>query len=199
MKILDLDIGDRKLILGSSSASRRLVVESLNVPFEVLSPDIDEKAIRYSDPKQLTMAIANAKADALITKVTEPAILIASDQVVVYEGVIREKAKDADEAREFLGSYNHAPAGLTGAIVVVDTKTGKRVSGAQMSRIYFKKITDEFIEEYIKDKRAFEGAGGFGIQHDQIFALVDHLESTKESVMGLDKDLLLKLIREVLQ
>ena len=35
--------------------------------------------------------IANAKADALLSKVTEPSILITSDQVIVCNGVIREK------------------------------------------------------------------------------------------------------------
>ena len=93
------------IILGSSSIWRKQVLTNLGYKFTTMSPDIDEKAIRYNwryyftvltlfrdpDPTKLTLMIANAKADALLSKVTEPSILITSDQVIVCNGVIREK------------------------------------------------------------------------------------------------------------
>jgi len=129
-----------KIILGSSSAGRKLIMneltEELGVTFEIMSPDIEEKIIRLENPNELVMAIANAKADALIPEIKEPAILICSDQVVLYKNKIREKPIDEKEAREFLQSYANVHPETIGAVVVVNTETGKRVGGLQTSKIY---------------------------------------------------------------
>jgi septum formation protein len=55
-----------KIILGSSSPWRKEVLKSMGFDFKVLSPDIDEKAIRDVDPTQLTLQIARAKTEALL-------------------------------------------------------------------------------------------------------------------------------------
>src|ERR1035437_10016311 len=110
-----------KIILGSSSAGRKLIMGELaqefGFDFEVMSPDIDEKAVRSDSPSDMVMAIANAKVDVLISKIKEPAILICSDQVVLYEGKIREKPVDEKEAREFLQSYAVVHPETLGAVV----------------------------------------------------------------------------------
>ena len=82
----------------------------LGFDFDVMIPDIDEKTIRLDNPRELVMAIAHAKTDALLAKIKEPTILIVSDQVVLYEGEVREKPIDELEAREFVRSYGHNPA-----------------------------------------------------------------------------------------
>ena len=63
-----------KIILGSSSRWRKQILEQAGYTFKVMSPDIDEKAIRHADSEQLALAIANAKADKLLEQITEPAI-----------------------------------------------------------------------------------------------------------------------------
>jgi len=91
-----------------------------------INPDIDEKAIRHADPAQLVLALAEAKADALMPRLQneEACLVITSDQVIVYEGTIREKPKDEAEAREFLRSYAYHPAQAIVGVTVTNTKTG---------------------------------------------------------------------------
>ncbi|NQS90060.1 Maf family protein, partial [Patescibacteria group bacterium] len=88
-----------KIILGSQSKGRKKMLEEMGVEFEIMPADIDEKAIRLKDPKELVLVIARAKADALKPRISEPAILITSDQVVVWQGKIREKPENGKEAR----------------------------------------------------------------------------------------------------
>ena len=100
-----------RLILGSSSKFRqKLWLAHFPGESDFRSPDIDEKAIRHTDAKTLTLLIANAKADALATSLLseEPldALLVCLDQVVCCEGSIREKPETAAEARKFLNSYS---------------------------------------------------------------------------------------------
>jgi len=192
-----------KIILGSSSAGRKLVMDELaqelGFNFEVMSPDIDEKAIRFDNPSDLVMAIANAKADTLISVIKEPAILVCSDQVVLYNDKIREKPVTEKEAKEFLQSYSIVHPQTLGAVVVVNTKTGKRASGWQTSKIFFKPLPEEIINEHIKSGMALRGAGGFSI-HDPILKnYIDHIEGGFDSATGLSKTLTKKLILEVNQ
>lgn len=186
-----------KIILGSSSPARRRIFERLGWEFEVMAADIDEQAIRRSDPRELVLAIANAKADALLSRISESAILITADTVVLYNGVIREKPRSEEEAREFLESYAYNPVGVVGAIVVANTGNGKRVEAVQTSSIHFKPTIVEVIDAHIANGNAMRGAGGFVFNDPILAPHIDSFEGTMENAMGLDTEVLQELIRQV--
>lgn len=52
--------------------------------------------------------------------------MICSDQVIECNGKIREKPENEEEARQFLKSYGTYPAKAYCAVVVMNTKTGKK-------------------------------------------------------------------------
>ncbi|XP_072973470.1 uncharacterized protein [Typha angustifolia] len=100
-----------KIILGSASVARRNILTEMGYEFEIMTADIDEKGIRREKPEELVMVLAEAKADAIISRMkiadfrdegTEATLLITSDIVVVHEGIIREKPTTKEEARQFL-------------------------------------------------------------------------------------------------
>ncbi|EGG23404.1 maf family protein [Cavenderia fasciculata] len=159
-----------------------------------MSPDIDEKAIRHADAKTLTLLISRAKADALVDKVTEPSLLICSDQVIVHNGVIREKPVTADECREYLRSYEHSPAVCVVSVVVVNTLTGKRVEGTDIATQHFNKIPEHAIEALIAQGDVMHCAGGFTVEHMEEYT--NRLEGEIECVTGLPKTLTVKLLEE---
>ena len=97
------------IILGSSSTSRKTVLTSMGFAFTVISPDIDEKAIRREDPRELIEAIAQAKMDAVLRLIQEDAIVITSDQVMVVDGKVREKPQSKEEAYEFISTFHTKP------------------------------------------------------------------------------------------
>ena len=124
------------IVLGSSSSSRRQIMEMLQWPFEVMIPDIDEKAIRCDDHMKLPLLIAKAKADAIWERIssaappdnqpTAPFILITSDQVVYYNGEIREKPVNEEKARLFLSSYSGRAVSTISAVVVTHWPSGRQ-------------------------------------------------------------------------
>jgi len=57
-----------KIILGSSSMARRQIMAEMGYEFEIVTADIDEKSIRREKPEELVMALAEAKADSIISK-----------------------------------------------------------------------------------------------------------------------------------
>ncbi|CAI0436176.1 unnamed protein product [Linum tenue] len=156
-----------KVILGSASIARKTILAEMGYQFTVMTADIDEKAIRKEKPEELVMALAEAKADAIVAKLqsinnlekiaeaetsvlvaadtaeailerlpigdyaqrAEPTLLITTDQVVVYDGAIREKPSNEEEARQFMKDYSGGHAATVGSVVVTNLKTGLRKGG----------------------------------------------------------------------
>lgn len=174
-------------------------MEELGYDFVVMPADIDEKAIRRDEPKELVMAIAQAKADALLPKIHEPALLVTADQVVLFKGVVHEKPVDAAEAKRFLASYVDAPVEVCGAIVVVNTGTGTRVQALQSAKVYLKPLPEDFIEQYVQSGEALKGAGGFMIQNPIFAPYIERVEGSFDALVGLSKDVLQQLMHEASQ
>ncbi|RZB60995.1 Maf-like protein isoform D [Glycine soja] len=105
-----------KIILGSSSKARREILSEMGYEFTVMTADIDEKCIRREKPEDLVMALAEAKADAIVQRLptggpleedASTTLLITADTVVVYRGVIREKPTSEKEARDFIKGFHN--------------------------------------------------------------------------------------------
>ncbi|KAK5832497.1 uncharacterized protein LOC108453398 isoform X1 [Gossypium arboreum] len=196
-----------KIILGSSSIARRNILAEMGYEFSLMSADIDEKGIRKEKPEELVMALAEAKADSIVSKLQtmnnqdkdeKPTILIAADTVVVYEGVVREKPANEKEAREFIKGYSGGHAATVGSVIVTNLKTGFRKGEWDRVEIYFHEIPDEIIKKLIEEGAVLHVAGGLIIEHPLIMPYVKEVVGTTDSVMGLPKALTEKLIKEAL-
>ncbi|KAL0332548.1 UNVERIFIED_CONTAM: hypothetical protein Scaly_2156300 [Sesamum calycinum] len=162
-----------------------------NQTFE--TADIDEKSIRKEKPEDLVMALAEAKADAIVMRlkssfqleeISRPTLLITADTVVVYQGTIREKPSSEEEARQFIRDYSGGSAQVVGSVLVTNLVTGSRKGGWESAE----------IEEGI----IFNVAGGLMLEHPLTWPLVDTVIGTADCVMGLSKTLTEKLIQEAL-
>lgn len=186
-----------KIILGSQSTGRRGVMESMGYQFETMNPNIDEKAIRFDDPKKLTLALAHAKADALIPKITEPAVLITSDQVIAWNGKILEKPENKVEAREFLRGYAAHPLETITAVVAVNTETKERREGVDTVKVFFRTIPENIIDDIIDEGEIFFLAGGFSVEDPKLKEYIIKIEGAIDSVIGLPKELTERLMKQV--
>ena len=186
-----------KIILGSASKQRKRVLERWGYSFEVMTADIEEKAIRDDDPKKLTMALARAKAEALRPKIKEPVLLITADQVVLWNGQILEKPESPEQARRFLKGYAQYPAQPVNAVVVTNTQTGVQLGENDENTVYFHKFPDDVIEQLILEGNIFSQAGAFSLEDPLITPYIEHIEGTLDSIEGLPKELTERLMKEV--
>ncbi|XBH54277.1 hypothetical protein VPH35_076618 [Triticum aestivum] len=128
-----------KIILGSSSPARRAILSDMGYEFATMSADIDERAIRREKPEELVKALAEAKADAIKLNLVDgcadrdirdpPTLLITSDQVVVSKGVIRERPRSMEEAREFIKAYSGDRALAVNYVLLTNLSTGATKGG----------------------------------------------------------------------
>nr|CAB3491750.1 unnamed protein product [Digitaria exilis] len=213
-----------KLILGSSSVARKHILEEMGLEFQVMTADIDEKSIRRDNPDDLVMVLAEAKADAIMSRLNiadyrkegdQPTLLITSDivclanlcleflchvdfEVVVHKGIIREKPTTKEEARQFLKGYSGGHVSTVGSVVVTNLTTGKRLGSLDKAEVYFHDIPDEVIENLIDEGVVFRVAGGLLLEHPLTLPFVEAVVGSSDSVMGLSKEVANKLIHDAL-
>ncbi|XP_009607221.1 uncharacterized protein LOC107766389 isoform X1 [Nicotiana tabacum] len=210
-----------KIILGSSSMARRKILADMGYDFTVMTADIDEKSIRKENAEELVVALAEAKADAIMSRLetteqleenTHPTLLITADtiffgyilptsigiEVAVYQGIIREKPSSKDEARQFIKSYSGGQATVVGSVVVTNLTKGIRKGAWERSEVYFHEIPDEVIDSLIEEGIILNVAGGLMLEHPLTLPFVDTVIGTADHVMGLPRSLTEKLIQEAL-
>lgn len=193
------------LILGSGSSTRRAILSEMGfTSIEVHKPDIDEKAIRRPDPADLVTTLGYAKAAALMNGPSAEdfkargALLLTADQVVVCDGVILEKPESEEEARRFIGGYSASPPRTVGSCVITDALTGRQWSAVDEATVHFDAIPASTVDELIAAGDVFYCAGGLMVEHPLVSPHVQRIDGTIDSVMGLCKATVSRLIESAL-
>merc|ERR1712110_177743 len=128
-------------------------------------------------PEDMTVAIANAKADALLPRLDgRNVLLICMDQV-------REKPENDTQAREFLESYRRGKgATCVNGIVVHNTSTGKRVSAVQKASLFWRHFPDSVIDHLLTKAEIFTCAGGFTVEDPELSTYVERMDDAPNGV-----------------
>ncbi|MGH8459062.1 MAG: Maf family protein [Nevskiales bacterium] len=149
-----------RLILGSSSPHRRLLLTRFGVPFEVAVPDIDESALPGETPEALVGRLARAKAVAVAERHPD-AIIIGSDQVAVLDGQIYGKPHTHERAVEQLSRASGQTVRFLTAVCVC--APGGRVVGCITvpTEVRFRTLSPPEIEDYLARESVLACAGSF--------------------------------------
>lgn len=202
---MEPDTPPPRIVLGTTSQARQLLFRrNFNIPFISMAPDIDEKGVTASfsprklqDPRAYTLAIANAKADALLPKLQPNSVLITADQVLLHGTNIREKPKSDDECRMFLHSYGKQPATTFTAVVIHNIRTGDRITGVDTCTQHFRPIPHDIIEQLIKKGVVRNCAGGVTVEDELLRPYLSIRQGDSDSFMGLPVRLVRRLLSEI--
>lgn len=165
----------RPLILGSTSAYRRELLQRLRLPFEVAAPDVDETPQPGERPPELARRLALAKAHAVAQR-HPAAIVIGSDQVADLGGEPLGKPGAHERAVEQLRRMRGRTVIFQTAVAVVCMETGFEQLDLAPVRVRFRDLGDTEIETYLRAETPYDCAGsakseGLGI------ALLESIES----------------------
>ena len=190
------------VVLGTASAARRRVFDRLAAgavfSYTVEAADIDERAIRKNDAVELVVALARAKARALLPRLPRAGLLVTADQVVTWGGEIREKPRDAGEAASFLRDYRAGPPTTVSAVAVTDLATRRTAAGTDTVQIEFDPATlsEENVATLAADPVVLGCAGGVAVERP-LLANRTTIRGDLESVFGLPPGLTLDLVAAV--
>ena len=188
-----------RIVLASSSQYRQKLLREMGFEFEVLAPEIDERAVSISEPERLARTLSEAKAVAVRERLQEPALILAADQVVTCGSELRGKPSSPAEARFFLESAGAAPAQTVSAVTALHTGTGQMVTGVDIVSIVLRPLPPGVIDRLLAEGEVFYCAGGLRIEDPLVQPYVDRLDGTLDSVMGLPQALTRRLMEQVSQ
>lgn len=138
-----------RLILASSSAIRKAMLQSAGVEYEAISPDLDEDAVkaRFNKGTEVAGQLASAKALAVSESRPEDWV-IGSDSVASVAGRTFDKPRNRDEAVEHLRLFSGKELVLTSAVALArgGASDWRHVESA-MLRV--RTLSAEFIESYL--------------------------------------------------
>ncbi|MEO8023266.1 Maf family nucleotide pyrophosphatase [Polaromonas sp.] len=151
-------IAKRPLILGSTSPYRRELLQRLQTPFEVVSPDVDESPLSGEAPATLARRLALAKARAVAANFPE-AVVIGSDQVADLQGQPLGKPGNHANAVIQLRRMSGQSVVFQTAVAVVCLQTGFEQTDLAAVKVQFRTLSDEDIENYLQAEQPYDCAG----------------------------------------
>jgi septum formation protein len=186
------------LVLASTSAYRRSLLERLGIPFRCRPPLCDESALHREssglETRRLAEKLAFAKASSVAGEEPNSAI-IGCDQLVSFEGRIFGKPGTADRAVDQLASMSGRTHELITALVVI--RGAEVCHHTDITRLRMRPLAREAIERYVAADRPLDCAGGYKLESRGI-VLFDRIESEDHSsVTGLPLIALVTILREL--
>lgn len=163
------------LILASTSAYRRALLERLGLPFTVMSPGVDETPLPGETPVQTAMRLAEAKAFA-VTPPAARALIIGSDQVAVLAEQKLGKPSDHAAAVRQLRAMRGQRVIFHTALCLRNPDTGRKQTENVPTTVTFRNYSDAQIEHYLQREQPYDCAGSAKIEGLGI-ALVQHIDS----------------------
>ncbi len=183
------------LILASTSRYRRELLERLRLPFEVVSPEVDESSLPGETPAALAQRLALAKAWA-VARQHPAAVVIGSDQVADLAGEPIGKPGNHERAVAQLRAMRGRTVVFQTAVAVVHAAAAYEQVLLAPVTVRFRDLHDDEIEHYLRTEMPYDCAGSAKCETLGI-ALLEAIESDDPTALvGLPLIRTARLLRE---
>lgn len=169
------------MILASASPRRKEILENFGFSFKTIVKNIDETSDKTHAEEKI-LEIAEKKARAAAINFPDENV-VGADTVVVVDGKILGKPKNKEEAFSMLKSLSGRSHEVITAFSFININKNISYSDYEITKVYFKNLTDDEINWYINTKEPMDKAGAYGIQGKGAF-FVEKIEGDFFSVMG---------------
>ncbi len=182
--ILADKLNDWNLILASGSPRRKELMAGCGLTFTVADKFGVREAFPASmAPHDVPLFLAHVKSDAYPIPLGGRDILITADTIVILDGEILGKPKDADDAVAMLGKL--AGRGHTVVSGVVLRGANGRTGFSATSQVRFAPLSGEQIRWYVERFMPMDKAGSYAIQEWIGYVGIEAIEGSFYNVMGL--------------
>lgn len=185
-----------RILLASKSPRRRELMQDMNIPFEIISTDVEEDFDPTLPPEEVVKYLSQLKLSPLnMTQYSDNTIFIACDTIVVIDGKIIGKPKSEDEAMEMLRALSgHAHRVLSGLTVATPQRA---LTDYRASEVVFDDLTEEEMAYYVRQFRPLDKAGAYGVQEWIGCVGIRSINGSFYNVMGLPTRLLWRMLKEL--
>ena len=177
-------MNSKTIVLASTSIYRSQLLSTLQIPFLISAPEIEEAPLPGEDARQTSLRLAELKARAVAPRFPD-ALIIGSDQVALLNGVQLGKPMSHGNAVRQLQAMRGNIVIFYTALSLLDAATARIQTEVVETSVKFRQLTDAQIERYLNKEQPYHCAGsakaeGLGI------ALIERIEgSDPNALIGL--------------
>lgn len=170
------------LYLASGSPRRQELLGMLGVTFERLVPGVEEQRAPQEAPQNYVTRLARDKARAGVALAARDLPVLGADTIVVLDGDVLEKPRDAAHAAEMLRRLSGQTHQVMTAVALADRlRVRERLV---ITRVTFRALTAQDIAAYVESGEPMDKAGAYGIQ-GLGGCFVRRIEGSYHAVVGL--------------
>ena len=150
----------KKVILASGSKQRKTLMQALNIEFEIVPSDIDEKVISAKSEKERARLIALAKAKE-VSKSNPDSIVISGDTFTYVSGKAYEKPESLEEAIQMLKEQSDQQGICYSGCAYLDPKNNIEFSTTVETTFIFRDLSENEIKKYVANNPVLTWSAGF--------------------------------------
>ncbi len=150
---------------------------------QILPSSVEETFDLSLSPSENAEVLAMKKAQEVAAKVGE-GIVIGADTIVAIDGQMLGKPADRRDAARMLEMLSGRTHLVYTGVALVDRPSGSSVHVVEATRVTFRRIPREEIEEYVSGGSPLDKAGAYGIQDDYGAVFVTRVEGCFYNVVG---------------
>ena len=172
-----------RVILASKSPRRQMLLKILGIDdFDIVPAVGEEDDGGAETPEQAVCNIAGHKASEVKEKCGDDDLIIAADTIVYLDGKMLGKPRDEADAKRMLRSLSgRVHSVYTGVALILGDE---KLTDSVKTDVYFRELTDDEIDAYVKSGEPMDKAGAYGIQ-GMGRTLIDKIDGDFYNVMGL--------------
>ena len=170
------------VILASKSPRRQQFFKDLDIDFTIQLKEVEEIYPNELKGIAITDFLADLKSKPF-TGLNQNDLLITSDTIVWLNNKALGKPKDEKEAFSMLRELSGSKHQVITSISIKSKDFQKIVNDT--TDVYFKELSDDEINYYIKNYHPYDKAGAYGIQEWIGFIAINKMEGSYFNVAGL--------------
>ncbi len=151
-------VNSRPIVLASTSAYRKALLQRLGLAFVTAAPHVDESPLPGETAQQTSRRLSIEKARAVAARHPD-ALIIGSDQVALLGDEQLGKPLTHDNAVRQLRAMRGRCATFYTALTLLNAGTGAMQTAVAENRVCFRDYSDEEIESYLRREQPYDCAG----------------------------------------
>jgi len=152
--------GTRRLVLASTSAYRRSLLERLHLGFETARPQVEESRQPNEPPEAMAERLAVAKA-ADVARRYPDALIIGSDQCAAVGARILGKPGGHAQALEQLRALSGQRVVFHTGLCLIDSASGRQWRAVVPYTVHLRELETAEIERYLRLEKPYDCSGSF--------------------------------------
>jgi septum formation protein len=154
----------------------------LNLAFQLRPGDVDESPLAGEAPAACVRRLALAKAAAAAGAAAE--VVLAADTLVVLDGRMLGKPRDAADARRMLALIAGREHTVLTGVALLEAPDGRQAATVEESRVRMASMTPAELDWYVATGEPMDKAGAYAVQGKGAL-FVEAVHGNYTNVVGL--------------